>query len=259
MKGMVFAAGLGTRLRPLTDDRPKALVELAGTPMLERVLLRMKDCGITEAVVNVHHFAEKVKAFLHERACFGMDIHVSDESGMLLDTGGGVVAAADMLRGDEPILLHNADIYTDVDFREMERNHLLSGADATLLVAPRATSRYLLFDKDMRMHGWTDVRDGSVRPEGIDVSGMTPLAFGGVHVISPGTVDDICRYGRDRGESVFSITGYYIDACRRMSIKGWCQPEGTSWHDIGTPDKLGRAEEDLLRRQRGRNPGELRG
>ncbi len=213
--------------------------------MLERVLLRMKDCGIEEVVVNVHHFAEKVKAFLREHGCFGMDIRVSDESGMLLDTGGGLAAAAHMLRGNEPILLHNADIYTDVDFREMERCHSASEADATLMVAHRVTSRYLLFDEDMRMQGWTDVRDGSVRPEGTDASGLVQLAFGGVHVISTSLLDDLCRYGRNKGKTVFSITGYYIDACRRMAIKGWCQPEDTSWHDIGTPDKLRRAEEDV--------------
>lgn len=152
MKGMVFAAGLGTRLRPLTDSVPKALVELDGVAMLERVLTRMKSYGIGEAVVNVHHFADKVRDFLREHDDFGMRLHISDESGMLLDTGGGVAAAADWLSGDEPVLLHNADIYTDVDFAEMLMEHEASGVDATLLTGHRATSRYLLFDKNMRMH-----------------------------------------------------------------------------------------------------------
>lgn len=245
MKGMVFAAGLGTRLRPLTDSVPKALVELGGVAMLERVLTRMKSCGIGEAVVNVHHFADKVRDFLREHDDFGMRLHISDESGMLLDTGGGVAAAADWLSGDEPVLLHNADIYTDVDFAEMLRVHEASGADATLLTGHRATSRYLLFDKNMRMHGWTDIRSGRVRPERLDISGLETMAFGGVHIVSPRLVEDICRYGRDNGKNVFSITDYYIESCGRMYIKGWCQPAGTNWHDIGTLDKLRRAEECL--------------
>ena len=242
---MVFAAGFGTRLRPLTDSVPKALVELGGVAMLERVLTRMKSCGIGEAVVNVHHFADKVRDFLREHDDFGMRLHISDESGMLLDTGGGVAAAADWLSGDEPVLLHNADIYTDVDFVEMLRVHEASGADATLLTGHRATSRYLLFDKNMRMHGWTDIRSGRVRPERLDISGLETMAFGGVHIVSPRLVEDICRYGRDNGKNVFSITDYYIESCGRMYIKGWCQPAGTNWHDIGTLDKLRRAEECL--------------
>lgn len=245
MKGMVFAAGLGTRLRPLTDSVPKALVELGGVAMLERVLTRMKSCGIGEAVVNVHHFADKVRNFLREHDDFGMRLQISDESGMLLDTGGGVAAAADWLSGDEPVLLHNADIYTDVDFAEMLMEHEASGADATLLTGHRATSRYLLFDKNMHMHGWTDIRSGRVRPEQLDISGLETMAFGGVHIVSPRLVEDICRYGRDNGKIVFSITDYYIESCGRMYIKGWCQPAGTNWHDIGTLDKLRRAEECL--------------
>lgn len=245
MKGMVFAAGLGTRLRPLTDSVPKALVELGGVAMLERVLTRMKSCGVGEAVVNVHHFAGKVVDFLREHDDFGMRLHISDESDMLLDTGGGVAAAADWLSGDEPVLLHNADIYTDVDFMEMLREHEASGADATLLTGRRTTSRYLLFDRDMRMHGWTDVRSGRVHPEGLDVSGMESMAFGGVHIVSPGLVEDICRYAGDKGKRVFSITDYYIESCGGMYIKGWCQPAGTNWHDIGTLDKLRRAEDSL--------------
>lgn len=248
MKGMVFAAGLGTRLRPLTDSMPKALVELGGVAMLERVLLRMKECGVEEAVVNVHHFAEKVKAFLRDNGDFGMRLHVSDESALLLDTGGGVAEAARWLAGDEPVLLHNADIYTDVDLGEMARRHAASGADATLLVAPRDTSRYLLFDRNMRMHGWTDTRNGNVRPKGVDASTLLQYAFGGVHIISPRLLEDLCAYARMNDRAVFSITDYYIDACASMNIYGWCQPAGTNWHDIGSLDKLRRAESEIFGR-----------
>jgi NDP-sugar pyrophosphorylase family protein len=267
MKGMVFAAGLGTRLRPLTDSVPKALVELGGVPMLQRVLLRMKAAGSDEVVVNVHHFADKVKEFLVRNDNFGMCIHVSDESTLLLDTGGGVAAAARWLAGDEPILLHNADIFTDIDFADMARAHASSGADATLLVAPRTTSRYLLFDTDMRMHGWTDLRNGAIRPAslapgaavadsgaGVSVDSLSRYAFGGVHIISPTLLSNLVSYatilkqddcGADGNYVPFSITNYYIDVCNSMRIFGYIQPSATRWHDIGTLDKLSAATASL--------------
>ena len=118
MKAMIYAAGLGTRLRPLTDDRPKALIEVGGKPMLQHVIENIKKAGITRAVVNVHHFAGKVIDFLDRNGNFGIDIAISDESDRLLDTGGGLLKARPLLDGDEPILLHNADILTDLDLRD---------------------------------------------------------------------------------------------------------------------------------------------
>ncbi len=248
---MIFAAGLGSRLRPLTDTMPKALVALDGVPMLERLLIRMKQCGITVVVVNVHHYAEKIMDFLHDNDNFGMQIQVSDESSRLLDTGGGVLAAKSMLDGDEPILLHNADIYTDIDYREMLAAHEASGADASLLMAPRTTSRYLLFDDAMRMHGWMNIISGEYRPKDICTEEYCRYAFGGVHMISPTVLDDLKKYADSIGNNVFSITEYYIDACQRMYLKGWCQPAGTRWHDIGTLEKLRQAENDIARNASG--------
>lgn len=144
MKAMIFAAGLGTRLRPLTDHMPKALVPVAGKPMLERVILRLKEAGFNEITVNIHHFGEQIIDFLRTHDNFGTEIHISDERGMLLDTGGGIKKARPFLDGQEPFLVHNADILTDIDLAGLYRHHLESDAESTLLVSERKTSRYLL-------------------------------------------------------------------------------------------------------------------
>lgn len=165
MKAMIFAAGLGTRLRPLTDNCPKALVEVGGKPMLGRVMQRLIDAGVTEAVVNVHHFAGMIKEYLTANNNFGITVHVSDESDLLLDTGGGILRARQWLDGGEPFIVHNADILSDVDLAAMYRAHEASGADATLLVAHRQSSRYLAFgNADSRLHGWINTTTGQTAP-----------------------------------------------------------------------------------------------
>ena len=146
MQAMIFAAGLGTRLKPLTDTMPKALVRVDGIPLIEHVAEKMKCAGVERIVVNVHHFAGQVISFLHDNGNFGMDIRISDESDMLLDTGGGIKKALPMFIPDEPVLIHNVDILSNVDLRWLYEKH--DGADATLLVSRRATKRYLLFDDD---------------------------------------------------------------------------------------------------------------
>ena len=168
MKAMIFAAGLGTRLRPLTDHMPKALVPVAGKPMLERVILRLKEAGFNEITVNIHHFGEQIIDFLRAHDNFGTEIHISDERGMLLDTGGGIKKARPFLDGQEPFLVHNADILTDIDLAGLYRHHLESDAESTLLVSERKTSRYLLFDDDYHLHGWINKSTGEVKPAGFD-------------------------------------------------------------------------------------------
>ena len=155
---MIFAAGLGTRLRPLTDNKPKALVEVAGKPMLERVILRLKRSGVDEIVVNVHHFGQQIIDFLYANDNFGVTIHVSDEREELLDTGGGILKARKWLDGGEPVIVHNADILTDFDLDEMMCQHVASEAVATLLVAERDTARYFVFNDAMRLQGWTNIK-----------------------------------------------------------------------------------------------------
>ena len=174
-----------------------------------------------------------------------MRLHISDESGMLLDTGGG---GRQPPIGFQAMSLCCSIMPTYIPMWILLKCLWSMRRRASMprcLPGHRATSRYLLFDKNMRMHGWTDIRSGRVRPERLDISGLATMAFGGVHIVSPRLVEDICRYGRDNGKIVFSITDYYIESCGRMYIKGWCQSAGTNWHDIGTLDKLRRAEDCL--------------
>ena len=159
MKAMIFAAGLGTRLKPFTDFHPKALAEVCGRPMLGVVIERLKMAGISEIIVNVHHFADQIVDYLHRNNDFGVRLHISDETSELLDTGGGILAARRWLDGDEPFVVHNADILTDVDIAGMLSVARSTGAASTLLVASRVTKRYLLFDPSISRPVNTDLPD----------------------------------------------------------------------------------------------------
>lgn len=237
MKAMIFAAGLGTRLRPLTDTTPKALIEVDGRTMLERVILRLKFAGVTEIVVNVHHHAEMIRRYLTENNNFGVDIKISDETDLLLDTGGGVAKAAPMLRGDEPIMLYNADILTDFPIKEMLDAHIRRGGLATLLVGQRESSRALLFNVQGQMRGWWRTDRSEVRPDGIDSAHLLSAAFCGVHVISPELLDEIVGYA-DVNSKVFSIIDFYITTCSQNPYFGWTPRNLFSWYDIGRPATL---------------------
>lgn len=242
MKALVFAAGLGTRLRPLTDHKPKALVELCGVTMLERVITNIKSCGITDVVVNVHHFGDQIIDFLKDKDNFGINITISDERDLLLDTGGGILKARHLLEGDEPFLVHNADILTDLNLAEMIAYHKANGADVTLLAKQRSTQRYLVFGENNQMVGWTNIATGEVKPADLVVNQENSLlAFGGVHVISPRIFDSLAKFAT---EPKFSIMQYYIAACRDISIAGY-NPDGYNWFDIGKIETLQKAEQFL--------------
>ncbi len=244
MKGMIFAAGLGTRLRPLTDTRPKALVEVCGRPMLEHVILHMIDAGIDDIVVNVHHLAPMIKSFIEVNDSFGINIHLSDESDELLDTGGGILKAREWLDGDEPFMVHNADIITDLDLRAMMRQHIESGADATLLVAQRDTSRYLLFDDAMKMHGWESRKTGETIPADLDAAMYQALAFGGVHVLSPAIFPALERWNGEGSVKKFSIIPFYAASTDEVDIRGYFPPaDSYRWLDIGKPETLAQASQ----------------
>lgn len=236
MKAMIFAAGLGTRLRPFTDSRPKALVEVGGVPMLERVIMKLKRYGVTEIAVNVHHFPDMISDFLEHNGNFGLKIYVSDERERLLDTGGGIAKAIGLLGDEEPMLVHNVDILTDFDVEAMLCRHVESGADATLLTSVRSTSRYLLFDGEQRMKGWCNVSTGEVRPRGVDANFFKRLAFGGVHILSPRMLKRLREYSSK--EDVFSIVPFYIDVCREMDIRSFVPDANCHWVDIGKPESL---------------------
>jgi NDP-sugar pyrophosphorylase family protein len=242
MKAMILAAGLGTRLRPLTDDRPKALVEVAGHTLLEITLLRLQQFGIREVIVNVHHFADTVVEYLKKHDNFGMRIEISREE-VLLDTGGGLKKAAwffleDSSHSDEPFLLHNVDVLSTIDFRRMMEFHQQSQALATLAVQDRETSRYLLFDENSQLCGRRAGRDQE--PEIIRHSKETwALAFSGVHVISPRLVANMTEDG------VFSIiTSYLRLAGEGERILGFRADE-FYWRDLGRPENVAQAAQDV--------------
>lgn len=243
MKAMVFAAGIGSRLRPFTDTHPKALAPVAGIPALVRVLVRLRDSGVGRVVVNVHHFASQVCGFIADNDGFGMDISISDETGRLLDTGGGLLKASPLLLdGDEePILLHNADIVTDISLGEMLEAHEYAGSDATLLVSGRKSSRQLYFDKEDSLCGWSNLKTGQKVPDGLQTERFRSAAFGGVHIVSPKVVRMLDAYARKTGTDIFSIVPFYLDAMSELKIKGFTPTHPYRWHDIGTPDRLAAA------------------
>ena len=242
MKAMILAAGLGTRLRPLTDDRPKALVEVAGRTMLEITLMRLREFGIREVIVNVHHFADMVISYLKEHDDFGMRIEVSREDD-LLDTGGGLKKAAWFFQDpstdpDEPFLLHNVDVINDIDLRRLADFHSENHALATLAVQERETSRYLLFDESNQLCGRRAERNGNaemVRP----VQQTQALAFCGIHVISPRLLKMISE------EGAFSIIATYLRlASEREKILAF-RADAYSWMDLGKPENVARAAQQM--------------
>lgn len=238
MKAMIFAAGLGTRLKPLTDHRPKALVPIGGRPMLERAILRLKAAGFDHLIVNIHHFGQQIIDFLEEKQNFGLRIDISDEREKLLDTGGALRKAAPFLRGEEPFLVYNTDIYTDLDLKEFYWNHWNSNALATLLVSKRASSRFLYFDMEGNLKGWQNQKTGEVKSCFPDFSPdrYLPLAFGGIHVLSPAVLSYL-----EAWEEKFSIIDFYLSIAGREKIRGE-RKDGIGWIDMGKPETLAAAE-----------------
>lgn len=224
MKAMIFAAGLGTRLRPLTDNMPKAMVPVGGKPMLQRVIENLSHYGFNDIIVNIHHFGEQIIDFLQSNNNFGLNITISDERQLLLDTGGGILAAKEFLNDGKPFLVHNADILSTLDLRTMYEQHCESNADATLLVKSRKTERYLLFDNTNKLQGWINKKTGETRPSSFNIGdhNYQEMAFGGIHIISPSIFKALEGYCN---EPKFSITPFYIDKCKELNIQGY-NPSG---------------------------------
>jgi len=242
MKAMILAAGFGTRLRPLTDDRPKALVEVGGRTMLEIALSRLRAFGVHEVIINVHHFAGMILDYLKANDNFGMRIEVSPEE-VLLDTGGGLKKAAHFFIEDassleKPFILHNVDVVSTIDLRRMVQTHSENRALATLAVQSRETSRYLLFDAQLQLCGrrtGLDGKDELARPS----QHVLPLAFSGIHVISPRI------FAMMSEEGAFSI----IDSYLRLAASGErilaFRADEYYWRDLGTPANVLRAAHEL--------------
>lgn len=248
MKGMIFAAGIGSRLRPFTDHHPKALAQVGGEPMLRRVIEKFKAAGVLDIVVNVHHYPDQIKEFLRANDNFGANITISDESDTLLDTGGGLLKARPWLDGDEPILVHNADILTDFSISDMETAHKRSGAAATLLAFRRESSRQLYFDADGSLRGWQNLKTSELKPLGFcPEADFERLAFGGVHIVEPRLFPLLEDYSASAG-AVFSIIPFYLATLAKERYKAFAPKAGFAWHDIGTPEKLAAAEAMLKNR-----------
>jgi NDP-sugar pyrophosphorylase family protein len=263
MKAMILAAGLGTRLRPLTDNVPKALVELNGCTLLEILITRLKSFGVTEIIVNVHHHAEKIVSFLKANSNFGLRIELSREDDLLLDTGGGLKKAAWFFQegnSSEPFLLHNVDVLSNIDFHQMLAAHKKSSALATLAVQKRPSSRQLLFDQNNLLVGRsikdveTLVSDSisqandrhSERSEESAFSsdsstpsvfreGPLPLAFSGIHIISPRLLNLITESG------VFSIIDTYLRLSASNEKISAFRADSFYWRDLGRPEDLKQA------------------
>ena len=246
MKAMIFAAGLGTRLKPITDTMPKALVPVCGQPLLYHVVRKLVAAGYDDLVVNVHHFPDQIIHYLHSHD-FGARIAVSDERDYLRETGGGIRYAASLLLDasippgmkEEPFLVHNVDIVSNLDLGWLREQHR-PDALATVVVSERKTQRYFLFDDDGRMKGWTNIATGEVRspyPD-IDPDLCRKLAFAGIHLMSPAVFDAFDRYGfGDR----FSIVDFYLRACADQPIYAAVPPDFTLV-DVGKFDTLPEAE-----------------
>ncbi len=240
MKAMVLAAGLGTRLRPLTDDRPKALVEIDGRTLLEITLTRLREFGVTDVIINVHHFADMVVDYLADKQNFGMRLEISRED-VLLDTGGGLKKAAWFFlqdAGDEPFLLHNVDVVSDIDLGRMLEFHCSQPALATLAVQERRSSRQLLFDETGLLCGRRfekEQRTEMARPADL----LRPLAFCGIHIISPRMLEKMTEHG------VFSIIESYLRLAGEGEKIVAYRADGAYWRDLGTIESLERAKREL--------------
>ncbi len=228
---MIFAAGLGTRLKPMTDTRPKALVEIDGHPLLWHVIMKLKSAGFTRIVVNVHHFASQIIDYLNANDHFGLDIRISDERARLLDTGGGIKAAASLFSPTSPILIHNVDIFSNVDVAAFYQS--IGKADAALLVSSRETSRYLVFNDAMQLRGWVNVKTGERKNESLFAGESTLIrAFSGIHVFSPRLFQQMQSW-----PEAFGIIDFYLQACIQHEIRG-VEMEGLQLLDVGKADSL---------------------
>jgi NDP-sugar pyrophosphorylase family protein len=236
MKAMIFAAGLGIRLKPLTDNKPKALIELGGKTLLERSITYLKSYGISDITVNVHHYAQQIKDYLEQHHYFDLSIHISDESDLLLDTGGGILKAKSLLDGDDHILLMNVDILTNLDLKRFIQFHRESGALASLVVRRRKTSRYLLFDHKNQLSGWENATSGELKvshPESI--AGAIPMAFSGIHLIRKRLFSLIQESGK------FSIIDLYLRLSATEKILAFPDSESV-WMDLGKYEEMHEAE-----------------
>ena len=237
MRAMIFAAGMGTRLRPLTDRIPKALVPIQGKPLLLWQIEMLKNAGIDRIIINVHHKAEQIIQYLHANRNFGCGIRISDETDRLLDTGGGLRKALIQYPSDEPVLALNVDILSTNILRELIAAY--HGQPALLVVSHRKTQRYLAFDETMHLKGWTNVTTGEIRPEGNNLKGAELLAFSGMQIVSP----DIITYMNQMAEDKFSLIDLYMHILGSGGDIQAFIPNNCRMMDVGKIEQLAEVEQ----------------
>lgn len=238
MKALVFAAGLGTRLKPLTDNMPKALVPIHGKPLLEHVIRKLITHGFDEIIVNVHHFADQIIEFIEQNGQFGVRIEISDERDQLLETGGGIKKASWFFDDGKPFLVHNVDILSNIDLEALYAYHCGQGNMASVVVSERDTARYLLFDVAMQLTGWTNLKTGEVKSpfDHFDATLCRKLAFSGIHVFSPEVFELMSEW-----TGKFSIIDFYLSVASRAKVGGFI-PASFKMIDVGKIDSLHEAE-----------------
>ncbi|MFV0391172.1 MAG: nucleotidyltransferase family protein [Paludibacteraceae bacterium] len=238
MKAMIFAAGLGTRLYPITENLPKALVSVGNKPLLEHTILKLKKSGFDEIIINVHHFADQIIRFLKEKNNFDIRIEISDEREQLLDTGGGIKKVADFFNDNKPFLIHNVDILSNVNLNDVYIDHLQDTKRlTTLVVSYRDTYRYLLFDEQKRLRGWINTRTNQTKPTlNLDFSDCEKFAYAGIQVVSP-KIFQLMESEND----VFPVMDFYLQRCVSERIIGFV-PKSLNILDVGKIGSLEKAE-----------------
>ena len=226
MKAMIFAAGIGSRLGSITQTTPKCLVQINGASMLEIVAERLKTAGVTEIMINIHHFADTVIEFVKSRTNFGVSVSFSRED-YLLETGGGLKKVATFFQNDKSFLVHNSDIYCEYPLKELVGIHSKSKNVATLAVMKRETTRGLFFSKSMNLTGWTEEKDPP-----IEVASSNLFAFSGIQVVSSRIFEFMPK------DEKFSIISSYLNAARAGNSIAGVDISGTYWKDIGKPNEL---------------------
>lgn len=241
LKAMIFAAGLGTRLKPITDTMPKAMVPVAGKPLLWHTIQKLKNAGFTEIIINVHHFAEQIIDYVRSNDNFGIRIEFSDEREQLLDTGGGIKKASWFFDDDKPFLVHNVDILSNIDLKLLYKAHVKNNTPATLVCSPRKTSRYLLFNEEHYLKGWINEKTGETKSpiENFNPTNYQKLAFSGIHILNP----SILNYMNNFPEK-FSIIDFYLAISNIENIKAYI-PDNFTLIDVGKLDSLKQAENFL--------------
>lgn len=238
MRAFILAAGLGTRLQPLTSDKPKALVEINGVPLLEIVITRLIKSGFDQIIINVHHFAEQITGFLNSKNNFGIEIKISDESGLLLDTGGGLKNAAWFFNDNKPFLVHNVDVLTNIDLREFYNFHLQTKSIATFAVQKRNSSRYFLFDEEKNLCGWQNIKTTETKITRESKGELEQFAFSGIHAADPALFNFMPE------EKVFSLVDFYLSIAKENRIT-YFDHSNSLFIDLGKKENLIEAKKFL--------------